>query len=81
MASEESAAPPNRTVRDFSGATRIVVKVGTSNLTDEQYQLDPHRVEKIVRELVDLKQRGKEVILVTSGAIGAGMGKLNLKQR
>jgi glutamate 5-kinase len=81
MASEESAAPANRIVRDFSGATRIVVKVGTSNLTDEHYQLDPHRVEKIVRELVELKQRGKEVILVTSGAIGAGMGKLNLKQR
>jgi glutamate 5-kinase len=81
MVSEHSVSPANRTARDFSGATRIVVKVGTSNLTDEQYQLDPHRVQKVVRELVELKKRGKEVILVTSGAIGAGMGKLNLKQR
>ncbi len=62
-------------------AKRIVIKVGTSTLTDDNHRLAPAKVEKLAREIVELKRRGKEVILVSSGAIGAGIGKLNLKQR
>ncbi len=65
----------------ISKAKRIVVKVGTSNLTDERHRLDSKKVEKLTREVVELKRRGKEVILVSSGAISAGIGRLNLKQR
>ncbi len=65
----------------ISRARRIVVKVGTSNLTDERYRLDYRKVEKLTKEIVELKRRGKEVILVSSGAISAGMGKLSLRQR
>ena len=62
-------------------AKRIVIKVGTSTLTDDNHRLAPDKVEKLASEIVELRRRGKEVILVSSGAIGAGIGKLNLKQR
>jgi len=68
-------------VRDISKAKRIVIKVGTSNLTDTSYRLDPRKVEKLAKEIIELKNKGKEVIVVTSGAIGAGIGKLDLKKR
>ena len=68
-------------VRDISKAKRIVIKVGTSNLTDKSYRLDPRKVEKLAKEIVELKKQGREIIVVTSGAIGAGIGKLDLKQR
>jgi glutamate 5-kinase len=68
-------------VRDLSKAKRIVIKVGTSNLTDKNYRLEPRKVEKLAKDIVELKRHGKEVILVTSGAIGAGIGKLDLKRR
>jgi glutamate 5-kinase len=68
-------------VRNISGAKRIVIKVGTSNLTDNNYRLEPRKVEKFTKEIVKLKKCDKEVIVVTSGAIGAGIGKLDQKQR
>ncbi len=68
-------------VRDISEAKRIVIKIGTSNLTDKSYRLDPQKVEKLAKEIVEQKKHGKEVIVVSSGAIGAGIGKLDLKQR
>jgi glutamate 5-kinase len=81
MVAESGAASAKREAVDVSKARRIVIKVGTSSLTDKNYRLDPHKVEKLAKEIVALKRRGKEVILVTSGAIGAGIGKLDLKQR
>lgn len=60
---------------------RIVVKIGTSSLTHSNGLLNFSQIEKIVRQLADLHNKGFEVILVTSGAIGAGMGKLGLKIR
>ena len=60
---------------------RLVVKSGTSNLTDERSRLDALRVKGLVEQLVDLKRLGKEVIVVSSGAIGAGIGRMNLSQR
>ena len=60
---------------------RIVVKVGTSTLTHAAGNLNIRRVEKLCRVLADLKNAGHEIILVSSGAIGMGVGKLGLKAR
>jgi len=60
---------------------RIVVKVGTSTLTYENGKLNLNRIDRLVRVLSDLKNRGMEVILVSSGAIGVGVGKLGLKHK
>lgn len=59
---------------------RIVVKIGSSSLThSETGDMDYIRMEKLVRELSDIRNQGKEVILVTSGAIAAGKNAVNLK--
>jgi len=68
-------------MRDFSKAKRIVVKIGTSSLTDERSRLDPKKVQKFVREAMELRRSGKEILIVTSGAIGAGVGRLELEKR
>ena len=60
---------------------RIVVKVGTSTLAHSTGRLNIRRVEELVKVLSDLKNAGQEVVLVSSGAIGMGVGKLNLPQR
>lgn len=60
---------------------RIVVKVGTSTLTHQTGHINIRRVEKLCRVLSDLKNAGHEIILVSSGAIGMGVGKLSLKER
>ena len=57
---------------------RIVLKVGTSSLTYKTGKLNIKAIEKLVRVISDLKNKGLEVVLVSSGAIGAGVGKLNL---
>ncbi|MCY6485312.1 glutamate 5-kinase [Clostridium aestuarii] len=60
---------------------RIVVKVGTSTLTHSTGLLNLNRIESLARQLSNIHNRGIEVILVSSGAIGAGIGKLGLKQK
>ncbi|MGE5629255.1 MAG: glutamate 5-kinase [Solirubrobacterales bacterium] len=60
---------------------RIVVKVGTSTLTHNRGLLNLYKLEPVVRQLAELHNRDYEIILVTSGAISAGMGKLNLQER
>lgn len=60
---------------------RLVIKVGTSTLTHGTGHLDLLGIEKLVRQIADLHNQGKEVLLVSSGAVGAGMGKLGLKKR
>ena len=60
---------------------RIVVKVGTSTLTHATGRLNIRRVEALCKVLSDLKNAGHEIILVSSGAIGMGMGKLMLTSR
>ena len=62
-------------------ANRIVVKVGTSTLTYDTGKINIRRMSKLAQVLSDLKNGGKEVVLVTSGAIGVGVGKLGLKER
>lgn len=60
---------------------RIVVKVGTSTLAHPTGRLNIQRMEELCKVLSDLRNSGKEMILVTSGAIGMGVGKLGLKAR
>ncbi len=65
----------------IDGVKRIVFKIGTSTLTHSTGLLDLNRIEKIVRQLTNIHNKGIEIVLVSSGAIGAGMGKLGLKKR
>ncbi|MCM1568915.1 MAG: glutamate 5-kinase [Roseburia sp.] len=60
---------------------RIVVKIGSSSLQHKETgDLDYIRLEKLVRELCDIRNQGKEVVLVTSGAIAAGKKAVGLKE-
>lgn len=60
---------------------RIVVKVGTSTLAHPNGSLNIRHMESLCKVLSDLKNAGHEIILVSSGAIGMGVGKLSLKKR
>ena len=60
---------------------KIVVKVGTSTLAHATGRLNILRIEELCKVLSDLKNAGHEIILVSSGAIGMGVGKLNLAGR
>ena len=62
-------------------AKRLVVKVGTSTLTYENGRLNIRRIEALVKVLSDIRNSGREVLLVSSGAIGVGAGHLGLKER
>ena len=62
----------------FKDVRRLVVKVGTSTLTYETAKLNLQRMDKLTRVLADLRNRGMEIILVSSGAIAVGVGKLKL---
>lgn len=67
-------------MKNITNATRIVFKVGTSTLTHENGKLNLRRIEKLTTVLSDLKNMGKEVILVTSGAISAGCGRVGAQR-
>ncbi|MBR2081153.1 MAG: glutamate 5-kinase, partial [Oscillospiraceae bacterium] len=60
---------------------KIVVKVGTSTLAYPTGHINIRRVESLCKVLADIANAGNDVILVTSGAIGMGMGKLSLSKR
>lgn len=60
---------------------RIVVKVGTSTLSHSSGNLNLARIERLVMILSDLCNMNKKVVLVTSGAIGTGMGRLGIEKR
>ncbi|MGN0675829.1 MAG: glutamate 5-kinase [Oscillospiraceae bacterium] len=66
---------------DINEKKRIVIKVGTSTLTHKTGRLNIRRMEKFVKVLADLQNSGKEIILVSSGAIGLGMAKMGLTER
>lgn len=66
---------------NIKDAKRIVVKVGTSTLTYENGNINLTRIEKLTRVLSDIMNSGKEVVLVSSGAIGVGVCKLKLKEK
>ncbi len=60
---------------------RIVIKVGTSTLTYPSGKINFKRMSKLAEVLADLTNQGKEIVLVSSGAIGVGVGKLKLTSR
>lgn len=60
---------------------RIVIKIGTSTLAHKSGLLNIRRVEGLVKAMSDLKNAGNEIILVSSGAIGMGAGKLSLADK
>ena len=60
---------------------RIVIKVGTSTLAHATGRLNIRRVEQLCKVISDLKNAGHEIVLVSSGAIAMGVGKLSLKER
>lgn len=60
---------------------RIVLKIGTSTLAHETGRLNIRRVEELCKVMSDLKNAGNEIILVSSGAIGMGVGKLALAKK
>ena len=65
----------------LKNAKRIVIKIGTSTLTYENGKPNLHRFEQLARIVSDFKNRGREVILVSSGAIAVGVGRLGLPAR
>ena len=60
---------------------RIVIKVGTSTLTYENGKLNLRRFQQLCRVISDLQNAGNEMILVSSGALGVGVGKLGIKEK
>ena len=64
-----------------TSASRIVVKVGSSSLTSGEGGIDPERIRGLVETLVKVRARGAEVVLVSSGAIAAGLAPLGLARR
>ncbi|OVE86386.1 glutamate 5-kinase [Natronolimnobius baerhuensis] len=59
-----------------ANADRVVVKAGTNSLTNEASKLDIDKLDKLVDDIAALRERGKDVILVSSGSIGAGKGRI-----
>ena len=59
----------------------IIIKIGTNVLTDEFGTLNYKVMERIVKDIAKIKKQGKDIIIITSGAIGAGMSELGLKSR
>ena len=67
-------------MRDFSDKKRIVVKIGSSSITHKETGgADFVRLEKLVRELTDLHNGGRDVVLVSSGAISVGLKAANIR--
>ena len=71
----------NDILKDVSMAHRIVVKVGTSTLTYEHGTMNLKLIDRLSMVLSDLRNQGKEIILVSSGAQGIALGKLGLAER
>lgn len=65
----------------LQNASRIVVKLGTGVLTDGRNQPDLAQIRQLVAQIAALRKAGREVVLVSSGAVGAGMGVLGYEKR
>ena len=62
-------------------AKRWVIKLGTGILTDSHGHIDVPQIGQIAAQIVELRRRGHEVLIVSSGAVGCGMSLLGLKKR
>ena len=60
---------------------RIVIKIGSSSITNGQGEIDQPKLEKLADEIIQLKEAGHEVALVSSGAVAAGYRKLGCLER
>lgn len=67
--------------KNLAAANRIVIKIGSSSLTHAGGKLNLLRVERLVRVISDLHNSGKEVVLVSSGAIATGAGKMGMEKK
>ena len=65
----------------LKAATRIVVKLGTGVLTDRRKQIDPAQLGQLSGQIAAARASGKEIVVVSSGAVGAGMGLLGYEKR
>ena len=65
----------------LTNSSRLVVKLGTGILTSRSKQIDPGQVEQLVAQVAAQREAGREVVVVSSGAVGAGMGVLGLASR
>lgn len=65
----------------IKNAKRIVVKIGTNSLLNDKNELNYRRIDRLAFSLSSLMQAGKEIILVSSGAIGVGSSHLNIEER
>jgi len=75
------AAPAADWVRQIRDARRLVVKLGTNVLSRESGELALGRIHTLIEEMVDLTRGGRQVIVVTSGAISLGMERLQMRER
>ena len=66
---------------ELKKAKRIVVKVGSSTITYPNGKCNYFRIDRLARELSDLQNQGKEMILVTSGAVAVGVDRLGLSEK
>lgn len=68
-------------MKNLSDAQRIVIKIGSSTLTHHTGRLNLRRIDTLVKIVSDFKNAGKQVILVSSGAVSAGLARLGLDHR
>lgn len=72
---------PMRDTFQLDPIKRVIIKIGTGLLTAEIGQVNPQRIQMIADQIMLLYNRGIEIVIVSSGAIGLGMGQLHLKKR
>lgn len=65
----------------LSEKKRVVIKIGTSSLTFPNGRLNLRRIEHVTNVIAELQKQGRQVVLVSSGAIAVGVGKLGMKKR
>ncbi len=65
----------------FSDVKRVVVKIGTSTLTYDTGHVNLRRMERLIKVLAELKNSGRAIIIVSSGALGVGLGRMRIRER
>ncbi len=81
LSAEQSKLKEADPMRNISEKKRIVIKLGTSTLAHKTGKLNIRRMTNLVRVISDLHNSGREIIMVSSGAVGLGAGKLGLPEK
>ena len=68
-------------MRNISEKKRIVIKLGSSTLAHKTGRLNIRRMQNLVRVIADLQNSGKEIIIVSSGSVALGTGKIGLREK